>query len=92
MAEDEIDRSLRLFKSLDREQSVFLHKFNIDICSYLPLNQPLYSFALNVIVPSLVCKDIYYRPPQLLRDLHNKLHKIFSNNLENVHMEHNRYY
>lgn len=78
MAEDEIERSLRLFKAIDCEQAEYLHELDISICSYLPLNQPLYSLALNVIVPSFVCQTIYYRPPKLLWGLHRKLFQIFN--------------
>lgn len=42
----------------------------------MPLNQPLYSFVLNVLTASFACETIYYRPPQKLWKLHQKIYEL----------------
>lgn len=84
MAEDEIFRSLKLLESIETEQSNYLHNLDVSACSYLPLNQPLYSFVLNVVVPSFICKTVYYRPPKMLCELHVKLFRILDKALVGV--------
>jgi aldehyde dehydrogenase (NAD+) len=76
-AEDELQRAIACFRDLGL-QFQFLSSGKVDsIASFLPLNQPLYSFVLFVIVPSFTSEKVFFIPPFLLWDLFVELAKVF---------------
>lgn len=86
-AEDEISRSIEYLRAFIHKQKKYILDEKIKmLCCYLPLNQPLYSFVLNVLTPSFVCERIYYRPPQKLWKLHQKLNDILLDNQSEIQM------
>lgn len=75
--EDEIYRSINyLYSFLDKQKAYMSNEKSQVVCCYLPLNQPLYSFVLNVLTASFVCRKVYYRPPQKLWGLHQSLYEL----------------
>lgn len=77
-AEDELARTINCFENLERMQSRYLSIGTVaSITSFLPLNQPLYSFVLFVVVPSFTSEKVFFRPPLLLWDLFTELIDIF---------------
>lgn len=77
-AEDEWERATECFKSLD-SQVCYLSAGEVhSIASFLPLNQPLYSFILFVVVPSFTSQIVIFRPPMLLWGIFTELMRIFS--------------
>lgn len=76
-AEDEIYRSIKYLCSFSNKQKAYISSEKSQIvCCYLPLNQPLYSFVLNVLTVSFACKKVYYRPPQKLWGLHQSIYEL----------------
>lgn len=73
MVEDEFERSIELLTNLDEQQDYLVYKYDKVLSSFLPLNQPLYSLILQVFIPSLMMKQVYYRPPASLKNLHTAL-------------------
>lgn len=83
-ANDEIERCLLLLKNIRIQKKYLGRKYDEVLSSFLPLNQPLYSLFLQVIVPSLILQKIYYRPPSLQIELHQALFKIFEKVCANI--------
>lgn len=76
-AEDEISRSINYLQGFVHKQRGYIPAEKLQAaCCYLPLNQPLYSFVLNVLSLSFVCENVYYRPPQKLWQLHRRLYDL----------------
>jgi len=72
-AEDEWQRAMTCFDEID-SQLDYLSAGKVElVASFLPLNQPLYSFVLFVAVPSLTSKSVVFRPPVLLWELFSKI-------------------
>ena len=87
-AEDEIYRSIEYLKNFEDKQKQYIPvQRQYEICCYLPLNQPLYSFVLNVLTAAFVCKKVYYRPPQKLWGLHKKMNDLLVPNSSIIEME-----
>lgn len=84
-AEDEIYRSIEYLNAFVYKQKKYIpEKKSQVMCCYLPLNQPLYSFVLNVLTASFVCEKVYYRPPQKLWKLHQKIYVLMVQNQEEI--------
>lgn len=76
-AEDEIYRSIKYLHAFIHNQRKYLPREKSQVaCCYLPLNQPLYSFVLNVLTASFACETVYYRPPQKLWKLHQRIYDL----------------
>ena len=83
-ANDEIDRSINCLLNI-KAQAKYLDGLKIARASaYLPINQPLYAFVLNVFLLKLVSDKVYYRPPEKQRELHLKLYQLFVDFFENI--------
>ena len=83
VAKDEIIRSINCLEGLkNSNQTIFLES----VCSYLPMNQPFYSFILNVFTARLVAKKVFYRPAEKQRKLHEALYELFSDVLEGIRL------
>lgn len=75
-AKDEIKRSIKCLSGIERQKK-FLTTEKVElIASYLPLNQPLYSLVLFVLVPSMISKNIAFRSPVLLSYVYSELFNI----------------
>ena len=87
-AKDEISRSIKYLKNFENKQKQYIPvRKQHAICCYLPLNQPLYSFVLNVLTAAFVCKKVYYRPPQKLWGLHKKINDLIVPNSSIIKMQ-----
>ncbi len=78
-ARDEIARSIECLKGLEKEfsqTSLTLHGLNI--CTFFPLNLPLYSLILFGIAPSAFCKTLYIRPPEVMLGILKDLWELLS--------------
>jgi acyl-CoA reductase-like NAD-dependent aldehyde dehydrogenase/ubiquinone/menaquinone biosynthesis C-methylase UbiE len=74
----EIEKSLDCLYNADR-QIQYLEGSNLSkLCVFLPLNQPLYSLILFVVMPSFMFENTICRPPVLLREVYSKLFTILS--------------
>lgn len=60
-ANDEIERSVQTLLNIHLEKDFLSVKARL-ICSFLPINQPLYGLILFGLIPSLVAENIYIRP------------------------------
>lgn len=87
MSEDEISCCIKLLKDISKQEPYLLHKYDQIMCCFLPLNQPLYSLLLQVIIPSFVMKEVYYRPPVILWKLHDDIYSFLCKGvLTNIHI------
>lgn len=84
MFEDEFIRCIDLLSNLEKQQKYLSHQYNKVMASFLPLNQPLYSFVLQVFIPSLIMKQVYYRPPASQQKLHIALLQELLEACENI--------
>ena len=76
VANDEIERTLDLFKNLNENKKYFAVRIG-DIASFLPKYQPLYALSCFVLVPSLMATGVHFRIPHCMKfffqDLFNLL-------------------
>lgn len=84
MAEDELFRSEDLLSNIDRQSDYLDQNFEKKMSAFLPLNQPLYSYILQVFLPSLVLKQVFYRPPASQIAIYTQLNHIFSYVSDNI--------
>ena len=83
---DEMDRVTKLLRNIDK-QAKFICSTEVNvIATYLPQNQPLYAYFLFGVIPSLMSKEVYIRPPLLLNKQLSELSKIFSPILNNLNL------
>lgn len=81
---DEFDRVESLLRNIHK-QAAFLLSAEVERTAvYLPQNQPLYSLFLFGIIPSLLSKKIFIRPPVLLAEPYTELVNCFSRVIENL--------
>lgn len=62
VASDEIERCLDLLKNLDKN-ILYFEKEVGSVSSFLPRNQPLYSFCCFGVVPSLMAREVFVKAP-----------------------------
>lgn len=62
VANDEIERSLDLLRSLHENEEYFKRRVG-NICTFLPSNQPLYALTCFAIVPSLMAEEVHVKCP-----------------------------
>ncbi len=79
VANDEISRTLDLLENLNENKEYFEKKIGTTV-SFLPINQPLYALACFGIVPALMSKQVYVRPPAIAWGMINELVKVISLN------------
>ena len=68
VAKDEIIRTLKTLANISSELKNKNLKV-VSICTFLPLNLPLYSFILFAFVPSQWAEMVYVRPPYLMFEI-----------------------
>lgn len=84
VVQDETARTLDLLKNLRENKKYFRLRIN-EVTSFLPRNQPLYSFTCFVLVPSLMAHKVHFRIPHSMRSFFPKLmtlleiHRLFPN-------------
>ncbi len=69
---DEINRSVDLLRNLDKNRDYFKYKIE-SVVAFLPLNQPLYSTICFGLVPSLMAKSVWVRPPTIVQPHYKKM-------------------
>ena len=90
---DETDRTLDLLTHL-KENKIFMGRRIGPVTTFLPKNQPLYSLACFVVVPSLMATEVHFRPPHAMKffyedfirvlKLKNFFRNVFVSNLERL--------
>lgn len=79
-ADDEFLRSISCLENIELEKD-YLTKGKVgNISSFTPINLPLYSLILFAVVPSLLSKNVYIRPPVALREMYKKLFSLIDLN------------
>lgn len=77
--EDEIERSL---SALDGVYSEYFDvnelRYELTLATFFPLNLPLYSLVLFAVIPSVLCKRVYIRVPDQMRETITSLMSVLS--------------
>jgi acyl-CoA reductase-like NAD-dependent aldehyde dehydrogenase len=69
-ASDEIERSITALRGVNVEFSNLSSKVDdLSICTFMPLNLPLYSLVLFAIIPGAFSEKVYVRFPEIMRDI-----------------------
>ncbi len=84
MFEDELSRVFDLLDNINLQKDYLNNRFAGKASSFLPLNQPLYSFFLYVFIPSLILECVYYRPPAAQFSLHEKIFNLLMSEETNI--------
>ncbi|KAK4610634.1 2-aminomuconic semialdehyde dehydrogenase [Fulvia fulva] len=61
---DEIERSIECLTSIDEIKRHLVTGRTKRVCTFFPLNLPVYSLVLFAVVPSLISDEVFLRPPQ----------------------------
>ncbi|HEV7702506.1 MAG TPA: aldehyde dehydrogenase family protein [Candidatus Paceibacterota bacterium] len=72
VVQDELARTLDLLKNLKENKEYFKLRIG-SVASFLPRNQPLYSFCCFVVVPSLMASEVHFRIPSNMRSFFPKI-------------------
>lgn len=73
-ATDEIERAISTLQGAKDEFSTIKQPLSdLTITTFFPLNLPLYSLVLFAIMPSAFAKSVYVRPPEVMREILEKL-------------------
>ena len=84
MAKDEIVRCVDLLENIEVQRDYLKKVYDSSMSSFLPLNQPMYSYLLQVFLPSLILKRVYFRPPASQVDIYVHLYQILEDVSENI--------
>lgn len=74
VANDEIERTLDLLENLEENSNYFARKVRNTVV-FLPINQPLYALVSFAVIPSIVSREVFVRPPQVAWPLMHTLVK-----------------
>ncbi len=70
---DEVNRSVDCLKNISKEfESLSYGKVDL-LCTFSPVNLPLYSLVLFAIVPSFMASEVVVRPPVLMKSIVQKI-------------------
>ncbi len=76
-ARDELDRSIDTLQGMRKELSSIKNQASgLTFATFFPMNLPLYSLVLFGIAPSVFADHIFIRPPEVMREILNKLWKM----------------
>lgn len=75
VVQDEISRTLDLLRNLNENKKYFCLRVG-QVTSFLPRNQPLYTFTCFVVIPSLMATEIHFRMPQSTKNFFPKVFKL----------------
>ncbi len=64
----------------------YYNQINGNLSVFLPMNLPLYSLILYVVIPRICCNNIYYRPSNITIKISKKLHEILKLNKYKIHL------
>lgn len=81
---DEVERCILFLKTIDAQCNYFQECRISCSCVFLPLNQPLYSFFLQVISIALISDRVIFRPPEALRGIYDIIYKRFRLCFDNI--------
>jgi len=84
MAEDEVERCLDLLEHINIQKGYMSRVYNKSMSSFLPLNQPIYSYFLQVFLPSLILNHVYFRPPVNQTYVFEEIYRIFERPSYNI--------
>lgn len=83
-AKNELEKSILCLKNIDKQMK-FLSRSNFkNLCVFLPINQPLYSLILFVVIPGCMFKRIICRPPVLVDNIYMELFSILELDIYNI--------
>ena len=69
----EVKKCISCLENVDKQAEYLSKPTLMSLCSFLPLNQPLYSLVLFVVIPGCRFHEVYFRPPVLLSDTYREL-------------------
>lgn len=72
VAVDEVERSVEFLTNLHLNREYFRYMVG-GVTTFLPLNQPLYATVCFGVVPSLMAREVYLRPPTAMQHHYKKL-------------------
>lgn len=84
VVKDETDRTLDLLRNLKENKKYFKLRVGA-VATFLPRNQPLYTFVCFVIIPALMASEVHFRIPHSVQHFFKKvltlldIHKLFPN-------------
>ena len=75
-AKDEIERSKDSLENIHKEMEYLTSTRIRTMCTFFPVNLPLYSLVIFALIPSFIADDIFVRPPELMSKILKELIKI----------------
>lgn len=75
-ASDEIWRSLDCLKNITKELKYLSYGKVSLMCTFFPVNLPLYSLVLFAMVPGFMADEIIVRPPNLMSEIVQKIYNL----------------
>jgi len=75
-AKTEIEKSLFCLQNINKQVEYLSNDPLPSLCVFLPLNQPLYSLILFVVIPGCKFKRTFFRPPVLLQATYKELYEL----------------
>lgn len=89
-AYDEVWRSLDCVENIDKEMEWLSAATADRMCTFFPVNLPLYSLVVFALVPSFMAREVIIRPPLLMRDVLNRIWNELelANLFPNIHFVH----
>lgn len=72
VVEDEVARTLDLLKNLKENSDYFKLRIG-EVATFLPRNQPLYTFSCFVVIPSLMASAVHFRIPHSMKSFFPKI-------------------
>lgn len=86
-ANTEIEKSISCLVNIDKQLSYLINSKLSSLSVFLPLNQPLYSIILFVIIPGCRFDQVYFRPPKLLMSVYKDIYNILGLSKYNIYCE-----
>lgn len=83
----ELNKSIYCLRNIDKQMEYLLKGNFSDLCVFLPMNQPLYSLVLFVVVPGCMFRRVFCRPPVLLSKIYMGLYRILKLSNYNIFLE-----
>ncbi|TAK96884.1 aldehyde dehydrogenase [Patescibacteria group bacterium] len=75
VANDEIERAVDLFRSLD-ENAIYYQRKVKDIVSFTPRNQPLYALGCFALVLAYMARSVYVHVPSVMKSFFPRLEEV----------------
>lgn len=68
-AKDELFRAKDCLDNIEKEMDYLTAKKVKSMCTFFPVNLPLYSLVIFALIPSFMSEKVFVRPPQLMAKL-----------------------